>query len=303
MLCQRVVALHADRLESLEGVRIDLARPLLDKCSAETLLRLEEASPEITEATVDAWKSLCFSLYPLAAQSVCMEREPASWRESFFCIREQEARRFEDLKVRLRSQREEAEQRKKEGQVKYTDRLPPAKRRGWIPTPPKSLFQKTRSDAVKVSKGIYSLHRNPTMPATMGQKILPIPTNAKLLPSPPLRSLPTSSATSGSRVTVTAISVRRNSTATLKSSPKPSAAISQSHHPIVIHSQASSDAKRQKLTVVDCNDLPSPKPSLIERTTPLKPPLPRRDPKTSLFIPKHRVSSQLPTALGVRSRG
>lgn len=45
-------------------------------------------------------------------------------------IREQEAKRFADLGQRLRSQREEAEQKKKEGQVKFTDRLQPPRRRG-----------------------------------------------------------------------------------------------------------------------------------------------------------------------------
>ena len=43
-------------------------------------------------------------------------------------LRQAEARRFEELGSRLRNQRQEAEERKKEREVKLTDRPPPSKR-------------------------------------------------------------------------------------------------------------------------------------------------------------------------------
>ncbi|KAH8106872.1 RNA polymerase II transcription factor SIII subunit A-domain-containing protein [Cristinia sonorae] len=295
-LCQRAIALNVDRLDSIEGVRLELVKPMLERCTAETLLRLEQASPELLEITDEIWKSLCFKSYPLAAQSLCMKQDPESWRESFFVIREREAKRFEDVGQRLRMQREEAEQRKKEGQVRFTDRLPPVKRRGWIPAPPKTLIQKTRSDAAKLQKGIYGQRRMIPMPANSYLRSLPNPS-----PSLPSRATSTAAATSGSRVTVTAVSVRRNSSTTPNPPLNTATAISQTHHPVVTHSQGSPNTKRQR-TTFDSDAFAIAQSSPNERPIPLKPPLPKKDPKASLFMPKHRTFSQLPTAPGVRSR-
>ena len=43
-------------------------------------------------------------------------------------LRQAEAKRFEELGSRLRFQRLEAEERKKEKEVKLTDKIPPSKR-------------------------------------------------------------------------------------------------------------------------------------------------------------------------------
>lgn len=82
-------------------------------------------------------------------KSVYEEQEPASWRDEYFvsCPRcnwsgvlahrihsrqildELQYKRLEELGTRLRMQRQEAEERKKEFAVKAIDRAPPAKRR------------------------------------------------------------------------------------------------------------------------------------------------------------------------------
>jgi hypothetical protein len=92
------------------------------------------------------WKDMCFKCYPLAADRYHSGdlKEPESWREQFFVrackfltrtnltcmqgLRQAEAKRFEELGSRLRFQRLEAEERKKEKEVKLTDRIPPSKR-------------------------------------------------------------------------------------------------------------------------------------------------------------------------------
>lgn len=43
-------------------------------------------------------------------------------------LRKAEAKRLEEVGSRIRSQRREAEERKKEREVKFTDRMPPQKR-------------------------------------------------------------------------------------------------------------------------------------------------------------------------------
>lgn len=167
-----------------------------------------------------------------------------------------------------------------------------------MPAPPKTLLQKTRSDAARMQKGIYGAYRTPPIPTAV-QRVLPSPASAKILPSPPLRALSTTSATSGSRVTVTAVNVRRNSTTAQKNSPKPVSAIPEPHHAVATHSQDSPDAKRQR-TSFDSSELrivQAPK----ERAVPFKPPSMKKDPKTCLFIPKHRVSP-LSATPGVQSK-
>lgn len=43
-------------------------------------------------------------------------------------LQEDEVKRLEDIRIRLRTQRHEADERKREREVKITDRVPPAKR-------------------------------------------------------------------------------------------------------------------------------------------------------------------------------
>lgn len=96
----------------------------------------------------DLWERLCFKSYPLLAEQVVRNADepPESWRDQYFVcpcpfywknavshlraqlLREAEAHRLEEVASRLRNQRIEAAERKREREVKLTDKLPPTKR-------------------------------------------------------------------------------------------------------------------------------------------------------------------------------
>ncbi|KAA1469346.1 hypothetical protein DENSPDRAFT_928054 [Dentipellis sp. KUC8613] len=289
-LCQKVVSAHVDLIQSIGDASFELVRPVLQYCSIETLLRIEENSPHIEEDTNELWKAQCIRAYPLATEQhiAGAEEPPSSWKEVYFLLRDQEAKRFEAVGSRIRNQRLEAEIKKKEREIKLTDRIPPAKRaRGWNgPTQPKSLFQKTRSEASKIQKTMFGPQMRPGM-ITAKSYVVKNTVSAKP-PPPPI----TASTTSNPRVVVRPVEYRRpimsKPAPTVASSPpatRPSKEIENVSKPDLIASSTASPAV-----------LP-PSPSARPRPSAAKKPG-----ASSLFMPKHRQHSQLP-ARPVPSRG
>ncbi|KAI0929059.1 hypothetical protein AcW1_006109 [Taiwanofungus camphoratus] len=303
-LCQRVASAHVDSICSLgDRLRFELVQPVLENCSADTLLRLEQASPFIEKDTTELWKKLCLRSYPLIAHQHQYSSidEPESWRNEYFILRDMEAKRFEELGTRLRTQRQEAAERRKESQIKITDRVPPAKRaRGFGAGQPKTLFQKTRSEAARVQKGIYGMHTIPPMPRHRTLSKVP---SAKRLPPPSSGSTSsatstssTSSTASGSHVTVKSVTIHRRPTASVT---KPASAKSRppSRSPYPSRAQAASNSALKSASYTGTYSVPlqtlplqSEHRAMPSRSSPSK-----KDPMTSLFMPKHRAHSQLPT--------
>jgi elongin-A len=133
-------------------------------------------------------------------------------------------------------------------------------------TPPKTLFQKTRTEASKIQKTIYSARIIPPMPRVREYRVL---SNASVK-SPP--SPPTSS--SGTRVTVKSISYRRPSASSLAA---PASALS--HPPFTKKPLAAPGSPPTSPTLQDSRQPPTPS---------------KKDPMAALFMPKHRTHSQLP---------
>ncbi|KAI0071757.1 hypothetical protein K474DRAFT_1652078 [Panus rudis PR-1116 ss-1] len=306
-LCQRVAIANAERLCGLgDDVRFDLVKPILQNCSAETLLRLEEASPQIMSETHQLWHDLCFRAYPLLAKRTYEVDEPESWRDAYFVLQDLETKRLEDIGTRLRTQREEAELRKKESSIKITDRVPPQKRiRPWGQSQPKTLFQKTRSDAAKMQKGIY----NSSSRKIPARTIRPVATSFSptLDPAPTASSSSISGTQSGSRVTVSTVTVKRPA----NPPPKPQLSLSsQQTRPPPMSGPLSSPtrsipdqntAKGGTSSVSQAAVSEPPNPN-SRRAPAVKPPLNKKDPMAALFMPKHRAYSQLPTSAGLKSR-
>jgi elongin-A len=207
-------------------------------------------------------------------------------------LQEAEAKRLEEIGSRIRSQRLEADERKKGREVKMTDSVLPMKRPrtgcksvrfllffpiltlllvgSTSPTPPKTLFQKTRTEASKLQKSIYSARILPPMPGGKGYRPLPKTSNTPI-------HLATPSAASGSRVTVKTVQYRRPSV-TL---PAPVATPTSS--PIAISTAPIKKPAPLPSSLTAPTDNPSPKPL----------PPPKKDPMATLFMPKHRTFSQL----------
>ncbi|EJD05676.1 uncharacterized protein FOMMEDRAFT_17928 [Fomitiporia mediterranea MF3/22] len=197
-ICQRVLGANIDRIVSFgDEVPYRLIGPILQGCTADTLLRLEQETPHLHECTLELWKDICVRTYPTAVDQVLSTPgdEPESWRDFYVCTREREIRRFEEAANKLRSQRIEAEEMKRKRQVKLTDRLPPTKRprtgcmsasltSGFsicfsshacfhmctglkVALPPKTLLEKTRKEATKFQRSVLG---PPTLPPAGNSK-------------------------------------------------------------------------------------------------------------------------------------
>ncbi|KAG6865927.1 hypothetical protein C0991_010428 [Blastosporella zonata] len=208
-------------------------------------------------------------------------------------LKEAEAKRLEEASAKLRNQRLVAEERKKEREVKITDRLPPPKRQrtgGWAPAP-KTLFQKTRSDASKLQRNLYT-RLAPPMPQN-GKRLVVLPK----APTANMEFLPPTSGTS--RVTVNNV-IRRRPASTSTSAP----ATSSTSAPPTSSSSSSTAAAApllasSKSVPVVMGKSPSKTPLRSDASTPSQarpfmPPSQKKDPMASLFVPKHRAYSQLP---------
>ncbi|KAH9833012.1 RNA polymerase II transcription factor SIII subunit A-domain-containing protein [Rhodofomes roseus] len=293
-LCQRVASNHVDSIYTVSGMRYDLVEPILENCSAETLLRLEHTSPDIEPETGELWKGLCLRTSMRAAQKsdTYQGPEPESWRDQYFALQEMEAQRFEELKSRLRTIRREADDRKKETQIKLTDRLPPAKRgRPWgAAYQPKTLLQRTRSEAVRMQQGIYGTPMIP-MKAKSSRAAPSVPmvkrpmgSSSSAIQSTPSGSSAPPSRRTGSRVTVTTVAVRH----TPASGSPP--AMRDTTLPSTPASAFEMRCSPPSMSPPAACHSPLPR-SVIAKTTPAK-----KDPTASIFMPKHRASSQLPSS-------
>ncbi|TFK76224.1 hypothetical protein BDN72DRAFT_830764 [Pluteus cervinus] len=302
-LCQRVALAHIDSITNLGSeISFRLVRPILERCNAEQLLLIEEASPHLIEDTLVLWKDLCSQKYPLQVERYLADHkeEPDSWRDQYFVFLEAERERLEQITSRLRMTRAEEQERKKEREVKFTDRLPPPPRKFAAWAPAKSLFQKTRSEAQK-KRTMFSAPMLPPMPGKNPYHVLSKP--PPLLPPPPPSSQP-------SRVTVNTIIQRRPAVIStqvskpthlapgiLKSTPPPISAAKALDALIRCQPQPSPNRGTEIKTSTKPPDPKEPPPSavVIEDPRPIKPPPKKFKATASLFLPKHRAYSQRPT--------
>ncbi|KAJ7219542.1 RNA polymerase II transcription factor SIII subunit A-domain-containing protein [Mycena pura] len=304
--CQRVAAVNVDAISSLgDGFRYDLVKPILERCTVEQLLRLEQASPYLQKDTPEIWRELCFRTYPMAAERYRRGQmpEPASWRDQYFVLVEEETRRIEEVGNKIRRQRQEADERKKEQEIKITMQMPPAKRRWGAPTPPKSLFQKTRSEASRLQKNMYTKPMIPPMPSGKSYPVLSS-ANSALLPVSP-------SGKASSRVTVTTVKHRVSGSSPASASktsglntdslsPVAPSSLTQKDNSVSLtstsklsHSPSSASLSSASTPTSDKTaESPLKKPRRI--TPDFSPGVPpsKRDPMASLFLPKHRAHSQ-----------
>ncbi|KAG8217605.1 hypothetical protein J3R82DRAFT_5756 [Butyriboletus roseoflavus] len=232
----------------------------------------------------DLWERLCFKSYPLLAEQLArnVDEQPESWRDQYFLLREAEAHRLEEVASRLRNQRMEAAERKKEREVKLTDKLPPTRRARttWgTSNQPKSLFQKTKSEATKLRRSLYAPR---LAPQTHHSKVHRLTTASPLAAS--------STKPVNSRITVKTVSVSRPSVSTPQTTSRP------------VQSMNSADPASQKGHLSPQPPSPARIPSQATDPRPSKPPIQKKDPMATLFMPKHRALSQLPSQAGNNSR-
>ncbi|KAF5358331.1 hypothetical protein D9756_001365 [Leucocoprinus leucothites] len=308
-LCQRVASSCVDSITTLgDDLSYPLVKPILERCTAEQLLELEENSPHLLDDTLEIWMQLCIRKYPTAVEKYLDDDllEPRLWRERYKVLKREEERRFERLGSKLKAQRMEAEERKKEREVKLTDRVPPSKRPrtgGWgAPVQPKTLIQKTLSEASKIQKAMY--HSRMIPPMNSGKTY-------RVLARPSCIIMPASTSTDPNRVSVntvqrSAISAPSNRSAPPRTSPpfsstqqqqlpptnqpshgpNPGSALAPTTTPTVPRQSGSTPLKR--LPAASASSV-SPDARPMKSAASL-----RKDPMASLFVPKHRAYSQRP---------
>jgi len=299
-LCQRVASAHVDAITSLgDDLTYELVRPVLQRCSAEQLLRLEDGSPHLQNDTPEIWRDLCYHKYPLAVERYSRSHpdEPTSWKNHFFYLQESEAKRLEEAATKLRNQRLEADGRKKEREVKFTDRVPPPKRArttsAWSTNvQPKTLFQKTKSEASKIQRTMYNARIIPPMPSNSP--------NFRVLAKPDatLPLLPASN--DPSRVTVNTVTHRRSSSVSSTSRMTPfSASPTTSLHsrPCFPAESVSKTPPTYSLSALGSAKQADPLYSVNSTTLSdlgrlAVPSSGKKDPMAALFVPKHRAYSQ-----------
>jgi len=197
--CYRYINSHLDLILSLGSTPYALSEPILRSCSAEQLLSLEKNSPHLELEDQAVWQALCCRDFRKSkAQYEDGEfPEPDCWREQYFKCRRAEEERLEEVGSRIRTMREEVDQEKRHRQVILTDALPPAKRArlNSSQSKPKTLFEKTRKESMKIQRLVYGA---PTIPSLSvkairprGSAVLQATSPAKSMKPPsPNKSLP-----------------------------------------------------------------------------------------------------------------
>ncbi|KAJ3559318.1 hypothetical protein NP233_g11294 [Leucocoprinus birnbaumii] len=306
-LCQRVASSCVDSVTTFgDDLSYPLVKPILERCTAGQLLVLEESSPHLLEDTLEIWMQLCIRKYPTAVEKYLDDDllEPTSWRERYKVLEREEQRRFERLGSKLKAQRMEAEERKKEREVKLTDRVPPPKRaRTWgAPVPQRTLMQKTFSEASKIQKAMY--HSRMIPPMNNGKTY-------RVLTKPACNIMPASTPADSNRVSVNTVQKRASSncSAPPRTSPPSSSTLQTSSARTQLSDKprpnvgsvasptspsASSPVPRQSGST-PLKRLPAASPGASPDARSIKPMAPvRKDPMASLFVPKHRAYSQRP---------
>ncbi|EIW51750.1 uncharacterized protein TRAVEDRAFT_136630 [Trametes versicolor FP-101664 SS1] len=277
-----------------EGLRKDLILPVLNSCTAETLWQLEEEDPvRLPTPSRYIWKRLCCKQYPLLVRDTDEdEPECGSWKEEFARCQEEDANKLEKAAARLREKRQLDEEQRKASSIKITDRLPPAaKRARWGASAPKTLFQKTRTHAANMQKGVFSALM--TRPAFQQRTLVSHAVSAR--PPPPLTS---TSAASGSRVTVRAVAVPRNPPKVNRAPSAPSKVAGPSKPALAVSRSMDVDPSTPVASATSPPEVPSSPP---DGRSPPPRPVGKKNPASVLFMPKNRAYSQLP-ARGVRSK-
>ncbi|KAI0780439.1 hypothetical protein BD413DRAFT_607742 [Trametes elegans] len=322
--CQRVASAHVNNLERLgEGLPNELIHPILTNCTAETLERFEDEDPYISEYTsgvyflrmwgtsaqchfgfAEIWRTLAHKTYAMYVSQPA-QTGSESWKEEYFRCKEENDNRLERASAKLRSTRQTFEEKKKESSIKITDKLPPAKRARWGgPSQPRTLFQKTRHVAARMQKGVFSNGR--TVRYDLQKR--PFVGNTYSAKPPPLSTSTPSG--SGSRVTVRAVAVpRKPPPAVQVQSVAPPQAVMGGPMPVASSSAAAKPAASSLAAANTSTSAASP-PATSPPQMPASPsgarspPRPggpaKKNPASTLFMPKHRAYSQLPR--GVKSK-
>ncbi|CAE6517152.1 unnamed protein product [Rhizoctonia solani] len=188
--CCKVILGNIDAVPSTGDIPFRVIRPVLEKCKAEKLEQLEQASPHLENDTqgkstvvrgqyklislIVIWKKRCLDEFIEVRQA--NENgdmlEPESWREQYFESLAERERKINDSASRLRGMYQKEEAGKRGRQTMYTSKAPPPKRGRWGQigiSKPRTLIDKARQD----TKRIQHTHVRPSVPPVQ-RKVVPL---------------------------------------------------------------------------------------------------------------------------------
>jgi elongin-A len=270
--------------------------------------------PLLSDIAKEIWKRLCWKTFPLLAEQYFQEgsEPPESWRQQYFVSfpldfwifldkgRDSyyKRRRPNGLNWQVLGSAVNAWKRK-HGRGNVRSRSPIAYLprnvlegvcriffnsfqwlislyQGGAASQPKTLFQKTKNEATRLRSSMYSARLIPP------KRQRTLHSTPSLKPAAPATSEPTKS-----MVTVKTVTYKRPSI--LPASPQPSGRppTPSVSTPATLKLAASPPARPAK-------PLPTVQSPSIGEQRPFKPPINKKDPMASLFMPKHRTLSQLP---------
>ncbi|KZT39722.1 hypothetical protein SISSUDRAFT_1118789 [Sistotremastrum suecicum HHB10207 ss-3] len=250
---------HIDSFTGFGSLPHHLVEPILQQCSAEALERFEENTPALASLTQDCWRNLCERQFTQDVASILAgdRSPPDDWRSYYFTLQARQQQRFEELGSKIRGQRQEAEDRKKERQIVYTD--PVIRRgRGGVGRP-STLIEKTRKESMKIQRSVYGSSRSPFL--TPAKPARPRPETRPVKP-PPIAGMGMMSMPRPAKIA--------------RTEPTPPSGSSASPPP------------------------PQSSPPPFSPALSLSPTKIKRDPMSSLFMPKHKAHSQRPVPVAVK---
>ncbi|KAL5635394.1 hypothetical protein ACGC1H_004249 [Rhizoctonia solani] len=154
--CCKVILSYIDSVRSTGDIPFRVIRPVLERCKAEKLEQLEQASPHLENETQVIWKKRCLDEFHEIRQASESRTllEPESWREQYFESLADRERKITDSASRLRGMYQKEEAGKRGRQTMYTSKAPPPAKRGrWGQigiSKPRSLIDKARQDTRRI---------------------------------------------------------------------------------------------------------------------------------------------------------
>ncbi|KDN48964.1 hypothetical protein RSAG8_02317, partial [Rhizoctonia solani AG-8 WAC10335] len=198
--CYKVILSNIDSVPSTGDIPFRVIRPVLERCKAEKLEQLEQASPHLENDTRVIWKKRCLDEFldiRLANENGAL-LEPESWREQYFESLAERERKITDSASRLRGMYQKEEAGKRGRQTMYTSKAPPPKRGRWGQigiAKPRSLIDKARQDTRKIQHA-HVRTTGPSVQPVAQRKVVPLG-NVDLFRPRPTHTLPKSTVAPG----------------------------------------------------------------------------------------------------------
>ncbi|KAG1471984.1 hypothetical protein G6F56_001806 [Rhizopus delemar] len=189
-ISQETIAKCLDLITDVGCVPYSLLKNSLKHATAQQLYRIERNNPEIMLESNELWLSHCLSIKEIRDEHQNgSHRNPEEWREMYLQKQQENERKREIVKEKLKNQYNKIQTEKAARSIKVLHGVVPTKQRTYDAarrSTMSKLFQQSKREADKVAS-IYQSKRS-----TMPQKIRPPSQSHKVRPPKIIPIIPTS---------------------------------------------------------------------------------------------------------------